>query len=302
MVKIFTPAYGTALEAMGVPNNHEMSSAAVFREAGWRALLQELTDDYVRMGQRDGKCIDGIMTHTFRCSPHFVNSHVYDFNRLAADVALSARERYGNREMKVFGVVGPMGRDCYDPSQASDSVKSIMEYHHPQVEALKKAGVDGLWPETINTVREGKALVALAKDYSLPVYLSFVLDKEGLGNVRNGTSFSEAIKEIDSMTGAYAKGYLANCSTAGNIKTMLELVPRDGLGHRIGGFYPNASNTDPGILDGCDGVHQDVPVKDLIGFVKKAQQNHPGIRWDGAWVSGCCGYGKDLEELVVAFK
>jgi S-methylmethionine-dependent homocysteine/selenocysteine methylase len=92
----------------------------------------------------------------------------------------------------VAGSVGPLSLRGTRAARASDI--SLRNEHGRTMRALVQAGADLLLPETIGSVQEARAIMALAVDLQLPCWLSFALSRDGL--LPSGERLSSAVEAI----------------------------------------------------------------------------------------------------------
>ena len=299
MVKILTPAYGTALNyGSGIRVEAPLFAATVFTNEYRRMALFHKTAEFLAMGIGFGKSIDGIVTHTMRCSKNFVpQEEVGSFNQAAVQIAKEARTQYGRKEgILIIGDMSVMG-DCYSFKSVADSVNQAVTYHLEQAKALVDAGVDVLLAETVGNVLEAKAFVQVADELNVPIYISFVLDPQG--NILDGTSINEAIKTVDVHTVSPPIKYLTNCSWETQVEAMYSRAEETGLLHRLGGFYNNASNITHDDKQELGTVQRYDSIQEYIVWVRHMVDRFSCLREEDVWISGCCGFGADdIDQLV----
>jgi homocysteine S-methyltransferase len=96
----------------------------------------------------------------------------------------------------VAGSVGPYGAYLADGSEyRGDYVLSrseFLEFHRPRIAALVEAGVDLLACETLPSLAEAEALVALMEEFDVEGWLSFTL-RDG-GHISDGTPLAQVAK------------------------------------------------------------------------------------------------------------
>jgi S-methylmethionine-dependent homocysteine/selenocysteine methylase len=106
----------------------------------------------------------------------------------------------------VAGSLAPL-EDCYELDWVPDDASLVRE-HSWIAHALKRAGVDAIWIETMNTLREAEAATAAAAATGLPVLLAATGRDDGL--LFSGEPWA-ALAEIAERHGCAAVG--VNCST-----------------------------------------------------------------------------------------
>lgn len=294
MVKIFTPAYGTALNyGSNIRVEEPLFAAAVFTNKYRREALFHKTAEFLAMGIDSGRSIDAIATHTLRCSPNFIGKdNVVPFNMTAVEIARRAREQYGRKEsILIFGDMSVMG-DCYAQASLASSVDEAVEYHLQQAVILKEAGVNALWAETVGNLTEAQAFAKIAEQLQMPLYISLVLDP--CGNVLDGTPIDELVRRVDDCASFSPRKYLTNCSWENQVEAMYKKAEESGVLHRLGGFYNNASNMLHGDKQCLTAVQRYAGVAEYIQWVEKMLQRFPHLtQEEDVWISGCCGFGAD---------
>ncbi|MFF1925421.1 homocysteine S-methyltransferase [Streptomyces sp. NPDC058221] len=97
------------------------------------------------------------------------------------------------RDVWVAASVGPYGAVMADGSEYRGryglSVRELERFHRPRIEALAAAGPDVLALETVPDVDEAQALLRVAQECGLPVWLSFTVAG---GRTRAGQPLEEA--------------------------------------------------------------------------------------------------------------
>ncbi|MFE5797093.1 homocysteine S-methyltransferase [Streptomyces sp. NPDC056503] len=114
---------------------------------------------------------------------------------LARSVALARAAAEGARRRKVWvaASVGPYGAMLADGSEYRGryglSVRELVAFHRPRVEALAAAGPDVLALETVPDAVEAEALLRAAEGCGVPVWLSYTVAG---GRTRAGQGLAEA--------------------------------------------------------------------------------------------------------------
>ncbi|MFH8479266.1 homocysteine S-methyltransferase [Streptomyces sp. NPDC018055] len=112
---------------------------------------------------------------------------------LARRAAGAARRASPGREVWVAASVGPYGAMLADGSEYRGryglTVRELERFHRPRVAALAEAGPDVLALETVPDVDEAEAVVRVAEEAGLPVWLSYSVAG---GRTRAGQPLEEA--------------------------------------------------------------------------------------------------------------
>lgn len=294
MVKVLTPAYGTALNyGLGIKVVEPFYAAAVYASQFRREALLHLTAQFLGMGIDSGHSIDGIVTHTMRCSKNFVpHDKVAEFNQAGVAIARDAREKYGRKEgIVIFGDMSVMG-DCYSGESRAQSLEEAVEYHREQATILKDAGVDGLWAETVGNLLEAQAFALVASELDAPLYISVVLNPEG--SLLDGTRIEKLVQQVDEISRSRPQGYLTNCSWETSVRAMYERARETKVLHRLRGFYNNGSCVDHTGKQELTAVKRYENIHEYLRWIKRMISDFPHLREEQEiWVSGCCGIGAD---------
>ena len=124
---------------------------------------------------------DIILTNTFggtrhRLKLHKAETRVAELNEKAARIARSEAQRAG-REVLVGGSIGPTG-EILEPLGPLNS-DAAREAFAEQAAALARGGADILWIETMSSIEETEAAIAVARSTGLPVVATLSFDTNG---------------------------------------------------------------------------------------------------------------------------
>ncbi|MER6194658.1 homocysteine S-methyltransferase [Streptomyces cyaneofuscatus] len=129
---------------------------------------------------------------------------------LARRAAGSARRADPERDIWVAASVGPYGAMLADGSEYRGryglTVRELERFHRPRVAALAEAGPDVLALETVPDVDEAEAVVRVAEETGLPIWLSYSVAG---GRTRAGQPLEEAFAVAAGREAAVAVG--VNC-------------------------------------------------------------------------------------------
>ncbi|MDR3375597.1 MAG: betaine--homocysteine S-methyltransferase [Ancalomicrobiaceae bacterium] len=164
-------ATGTNLFAMGLTSGDSPELWNVEQPEKIRALAES----FVAAGS------DIILTNTFGCNArrlmlHKLESRVRELNMAAVAIARSVANDAG-RPVIVAGSVGPTG-DLFAPLGALTEVEAVAVFAE-QMRAMKEAGVDVAWIETMSAPEEMRAAVTAAEEVGLPFVLTASFDTAG---------------------------------------------------------------------------------------------------------------------------
>lgn len=126
----------------------------------------------------------------------------------------------------VAGSVGPYGAYLADGSEyRGDYVLSrneFLDFHRPRIAALVDAGADFLACETLPSLPEAEALLALMKEFDVEAWLSFTL-RDG-GHISDGTPLAQMAKLCRDQPLAVAIG--VNCVPLELVSPALEALSK----------------------------------------------------------------------------
>jgi S-methylmethionine-dependent homocysteine/selenocysteine methylase len=186
---------GTEVERRDLPQSDELWSA--------RALLDDpdgvaaIHADYVAAGA------DIVVANTFRTNPRAlaaaglaqqggaINQQAVNLVRQAISGAPAAASR--RWPILVAGSLAPV-EDCYAPEAVPDEA-TLRAEHGQLARWLADAGVDLLWIETMNCVREARTATQIARELELPFVVSFV-PAEG-GALLSGETLADAVAAVE---------------------------------------------------------------------------------------------------------
>lgn len=207
-------ALATELEAHGCDLDDALWSAKVLLEHP--QLVKRVHSDYFRAGAAVA------ITASYQATPQgFARRGIGEEEALEL-VALSVRladearsehlaENPGAGHLLIAGSVGPYGAYLADGSEYRGdyflSRNEFMEFHRPRIAALVDAGADFLACETLPSLPEAEALMALMKEFDVEGWLSFTL-RDG-GHISDGTPLAQVAKLSRAQPSVVAIG--VNC-------------------------------------------------------------------------------------------
>ncbi|MFI5722437.1 homocysteine S-methyltransferase [Streptomyces cyaneofuscatus] len=206
---------------------------------------------------------------------------------LARRAAGAARRADPEREIWVAASVGPYGAMLADGSEYRGryglTVSELERFHRPRVAALAEAGPDVLALETVPDMDEAEAVVRVAEETGLPLWLSYSVAG---GRTRAGQPLEEAFAVAAGREAVVAVG--VNCCDPADaeeaVRVAVEVTgkpavvyPNSGEGWDAEGRgWTGASTFDPGrvrawteagarLVGGCCRVGPD-RIKELAGL------------------------------------
>jgi S-methylmethionine-dependent homocysteine/selenocysteine methylase len=157
--------------------------------------------------------------------------------RTAVRLARQARTKAMKTEtVALAGVLSPL-QHCYRPDMAPPE-DDARRTHYEMARTFAELGVDFLFCECMNRIREARAALAAARSTGLPVWVSFVPGPEG--ELLSGEPLAEAAREMEK--GGAEAVLISNCPLEDvtraipKLKTATQL-PIGGFAH-VGKFSP----------------------------------------------------------------
>ncbi|MFD6799299.1 homocysteine S-methyltransferase [Streptomyces cyaneofuscatus] len=204
---------------------------------------------------------------------------------LARRAAGSARRADPERDIWVAASVGPYGAMLADGSEYRGryglTVRELERFHRPRVAALAEAGPDVLALETVPDVDEAEAVVRVAEETGLPIWLSYSVAG---GRTRAGQPLEEAFAVAAGREAVVAVG--VNCCDPADaeeaVRVAVEVTGKPAV------VYPNSG-------EGWDAEGR--------GWTGASTFDPGRVRaWTGAGarlVGGCCRVGPGrIKELA----
>ncbi|WP_406250599.1 homocysteine S-methyltransferase [Streptomyces cyaneofuscatus] len=204
---------------------------------------------------------------------------------LARRAAGSARRADPERDIWVAASVGPYGAMLADGSEYRGryglTVRELERFHRPRVAALAEAGPDVLALETVPDADEAEAVVRVAEETGLPIWLSYSVAG---GRTRAGQPLEEAFAVAAGREAVVAVG--VNCCDPADaeeaVRVAVEVTGKPAV------VYPNSG-------EGWDAEGR--------GWTGASTFDPGRVRaWTGAGarlVGGCCRVGPGrIKELA----
>lgn len=209
---------------------------------------------------------------------------------LARRAAGAARRADPGREVWVAASVGPYGAMLADGSEYQGryglTVRELERFHRPRMAALAEAEPDVLALETVPDMDEAEAVVRVAEETGLPIWLSYSVAG---GRTRAGQPLEEAFAVAAGRERVVAVG--VNCCDPAEAEEAVRVAvavtgkpavvyPNSGEGWDVGGReWTGRSTFDPGrvrawtgagarLVGGCCRVGPD-RIKELAGLLER---------------------------------
>jgi homocysteine S-methyltransferase len=262
-------AMGTELNRRGVDTGLPLWSAAALDLAPH--IIREIHRDYVDAGSKV------ITANTFRTTPFTYRKTGLDESeacrraREAALLAVSLAIDASGAEALVAGSLAPVA-DCYTPADYPG--RSIAENTYTELASwLHAAGADLLLLETHITFEEVQCALEAARQTGLPLWVSFLIDKEMC--LWDGTPLRKAVTLAENKG---AQAVLVNCVTLDIARKGVEQLGK--VTSLPFGIYANAGITQPSV----DGT-----IRDHVEDAAFAEAVQEWVAAGAHIVGGCCG-------------
>ncbi|WP_299919687.1 homocysteine S-methyltransferase family protein [uncultured Roseobacter sp.] len=211
-----------------------------------------------------------------------------DLNRKALALMCNLRDKDERDDVLVALCKGP-SRDAYAKLPPM-TVADARAYHAIQIGAVADAGIDLVNAYTFNQVEEAAGAVLAAKDFGLPIAVSFVVETDGC--LDNGIGLEEAIDRVDALTDGAAAYFMVNCAHPEHFSHVLTGQPR------LKGIVVNASQCSHAELDNATEL-DDCNPEELGVEVARLVRTFPEL----SVVGGCCGLDmRHMREMAASIK
>ncbi|KAJ5153735.1 uncharacterized protein N7500_009174 [Penicillium coprophilum] len=206
--------------------------------------LLSLYKEYVNIALANSAGIV-LETRTWRGSPAWAPQldlsvlEILDLNRKAVKILQDLRKNVQTPSTPIIisGTLGTL-QDAYVDSTETVSFSQAQENYRAQVQVLAEEGVDMISIMTVTNLNEATAAVSVAREFNLPVHVSFSIETDG--RLRGGKTLGDVIREVDRQTENYTTYFGVNCAHPRHIMTALRDLPQD-VRSRIGSIRGNAS-------------------------------------------------------------
>src|SRR3989344_1703954 len=262
-------AMGTEVQRRGVRTALPLWSASALMTHP--EVIEQIHRDYIDAGA------DIITTNTFRTNRRALSlahqgNKVGEYNRIACELAKVARESSSRKDVAIGGCIAPL-EDCYEPDRVPDDA-ALAKEHAELANLLAKNGVDFIFSETMNCIREATAVLCAGKKIGLPVAVSFLC--------RDGEHILSGVKIIDAIDACAEFDPFVICANCRPLQTIDKCISTFLENSTIPiGVYANGlghPHDDQGwLFEGGDAVEE------YIAHAKKWLEQ--GVQLIG----GCCG-------------
>lgn len=254
-------------------------------------LVRELHSDYFSAGA-DVATTNSYAILPDRLSPFDLEKRFVELQRLACELAVSARDEHG--QGLVAGSMGPTGRS-YRPDLAPPIEEAAELY--AEIAAIQEPYVDIFLCETMSSVAQARGAVMGASSGRRPVWLAVSVDDEDGTKLRSGEAITEILPLLSEFDLA---ALLVNCSPPEAVSQALPLLSGQGipLGAYANGFVKIA----PDYLQEGATVDQ-LQARKNLGPEVYARFAEDWSRQGATIIGGCCEVGPaHIAELAKRFK
>jgi len=269
-------ATGTELARRGVDTTLPLWSArSLFDDRGLETLTR-IHEDYARAGAQI--LVSNTFRTAFRTLERAGRADAWrEANRRAVECARAGAAASGS--CLVGGGLAPL-EDCYRPDLVPPRDVCLRE-HRQQAALLASLGVDLIFVETMNSLREAECALEAAVDTGLPVLLS--LCPRPPAHLLSGEPLAVVVPRLSDLGGRALRAILLNCATP----------------EALEGIFPSFASCAAGLPHGLY-AHLGEP-DDVTGW-RLPERHEPdryaawvGARVEGGarLVGGCCGTTPD---------
>ena len=206
-----------------------------------------------------------------------------NFTKKSALLANQARQEV-TTDIKIAGSLPPL-KSTYRPDLALPKEEARPIYE--QIASWLAPIVDYLLIESMSSIDEALSAFLVAKNFGLPIWISFILDDQNPGHLLSGEHISDIPNHFPAK---FVDAILFNCCHAVTITKGLQILSFDGLtGGYANAFTALTPNWTHGKLRGTDArMTPDLYLKHCQDWVDA------GARIIG----GCCGIGPTYIEKL----
>ena len=227
-----------------------------------------------------------------RLSPFGLENRFVELQRLACELAVSARDEHG--QGLVAGSMGPTGRS-YRPDLAPPIDEAAELY--AEIAAIQAPYVDIFLCETMSSVVQARGAVMGASSGQRPVWLAISVDDEDGTKLRSGEAITEILPLLSEFDLA---ALLINCSPPEAVSQALHLLAGQVI--PLGAYANGFENIAPDYLQ--EGATVDLlQTRKNLGPEVYARFAEDWTMQGATIIGGCCEVGPaHIEELAKCLK
>jgi homocysteine S-methyltransferase len=221
---------------------------------------------------------------TWRASKQWGERLGYDGNQLrelncnAIKLMEEIRDEYATARTPfvISGCIGPHG-DGYQAGKLNR--ENAWRYHREQSQAFAGTAADLITATTMTTVEEAIGVAMAAREFAMPVAISFTLETDG--RLITGETLAEAIRSVDSALASYPAYYMVNCA---HVTHFEDALPNGAELLRLRGIRANASKCSHAELDEAPALDDGDPLEFGDDY-QRLFKRLPAL----IVLGGCCG-------------
>jgi len=263
----------------------EFASYDLLRTESGRQVIVDYYRSYIELARRYGLGLV-LETPTWRANADWGRKlgddadALRELNRASVELLRELRDATGDDAppLVISGCLGPRG-DGYTPGSLMTAEEARV-YHGVQIETFAGTCADMVAALTLNYVEEATGVAMAARDFAMPVCISFTVETDG--RLPGGTELAQAVEAVDSATDGWPAYYMINCAHPTHFDHLF--MQEAGWLQRLKGLRGNASCMSHAELDNCETLDDGNPV--AFGVELNALREHsPSLTVLG----GCCG-------------
>ena len=259
----------------------------LFKRPGGEAALRRYFGAYAAIAARFGTGLV-LESATWRASADWGERLGYTRRDLVEANRSAIRLLEDFPQAVISGCVGPRG-DGYQPGRTM-TIGEALRYHRTQVGIFADSAADMVSAITMNYVQEAIGIAEAAKEFQMPVAISFTVETDG--RLPTGQPLKEAIEQVDSATRSYPSYYMLNCAHPDHFQTAL----RGPWAARIRGLRANASRKSHAELNESTSLDAGNPAELGMQYAELKGGLLPKLNVMG----GCCGTDYRHVESIAA--
>ena len=254
-------------------------------------LVREVHSDYFSAGAEIATT-NSYAILPDRLSPFGLENRFVELQRLACELAVSARDEHG--QGLVAGSMGPTGRS-YRPDLAPPIDEAAELY--ADIAAIQEPYVDIFLCETMSSVAQARGAVMGASSGQRPVWLAISVDDEDGTKLRSGEAITEILPLLSEFDLA---ALLINCSPPEAVGQALHLLAGQVI--PLGAYANGFENIAPDYLQ--EGATVDLlQTRKNLGPEVYARFAEDWTMQGATIIGGCCEVGPaHIEELTKCLK
>ena len=264
----------------GIVPDKYIGSASLIYDTASRKILKKIYGQYLQVAA-DFSLPVLLMTNTRRANKERVLSSAYKDRNVMSDYADFLREIIAEYKCEAYvgGYIGCKG-DGYT-GEGHLSAKEAADFHAWQIEAFQQANIDFIMTSLMPTLDESIGMAIALEQSKFPYIFSLMVRENG--NISDGTSINNTIRDIDNAVTKKPLCYIANCIHPIILRHALQHNNTPLVKDRFRGIQANAAYLSPEELDKPSETKSSSPydlTNEMIALDKEFSLKICG---------GCCG-------------